>query len=229
MADRIELVDRVTFIKRSCEGRSVLHLGCTNWPYTAESFENNVLLHTDLSKISTELYGFDLDQEGIDSLAERGFGNLFRANLERLEDVTVDRTFDVIVAGEIIEHLNNPGLFLEGVKRFMDRRSKLVITTINAYSALRFAIYALRGRGGFNEPVHPDHIAYFSYRTLSLLVKRHDLVLEKFCFYDVGPEHRRFSPWYYNFVNDVGVWCAPWLCDGVIATCVLPSEEDDDG
>ncbi|MBO0181221.1 hypothetical protein J0682_30075, partial [Vibrio parahaemolyticus] len=77
--------------------------------------------------------------------------------------------FDVIVAGEIIEHLNNPGLFLSGVRRFMHRDSKLVITTINAYCAMRFFVYALRGRRGINEFVHPDHVAYYSYSTLRVL------------------------------------------------------------
>ncbi|MCV4607588.1 hypothetical protein OFB74_32295, partial [Escherichia coli] len=88
--------------------------------------------------------------------------NLFEADLELLNNVPLERTFDVIVAGEIIEHLNNPGLFLSGVRRFMHRDSKLVTTTINAYCAMRFFVYALRGRRGINEFVHPDHVAYYS-------------------------------------------------------------------
>jgi SAM-dependent methyltransferase len=199
----------------------VLHLGCTNFPYTKEAIEKDVLLHIELLKISDELYGFDFDQAGIDILAKSGVNNLYRADLEALDEVDLKESFEVIIAGEIIEHLRNPARFLKGIQRFMNSETKLVITTINAYCALRFLIYGFRGKGGKNEPVHPDHVAYYSFKTLSLAVERENLYLEKFCFYDVGVEHRQFNPWYYNVINDVCVKFSPQLSDGVIAVCKL--------
>jgi len=178
-------------------------------------------LHFELEKKACELYGFDFDQDGLDILAAAGGKNLFRADLERLEDVALDQTFDVIIAGEIIEHLSNPGLFLHGVKRFMNARTVLIITTINAYCGMRFLIYGLRGKGGLNEPVHPDHASYYSFRTLSLMLEREDLCVTEFCFYDIGSEHRPFNPWYYNLANDICVKFSPHLSDGVIAVCKL--------
>ena len=215
----MQLVQRVDFIKQLCEGKKVLHLGCTNWPYTAEAIDNDMLLHFELQKIAAELYGFDYDQEGIDVLAKHGSTNLYRADLEKLDEVKLDETFDVIVAGEMIEHLNNPGLFLKGVQRFMNADTKLVITTINAYCAMRFAIYGLRGRGGEAEPVHPDHVGYYSYLTLKLTVERQNLHIDEFLFYDLGIEHRATTPWYWRFVNDAAVRISPQLADGVIAVC----------
>ncbi|MBK6751497.1 MAG: class I SAM-dependent methyltransferase [Acidobacteria bacterium] len=217
----MQLVHRVDFIKSAVAGQKVLHLGCTNWPYTTEAIENDMLLHFALAKTAGELYGFDFDQAGIDTLVAAGGTKLFRADLERLEEVEVDETFDVIIAGEMIEHLNNPGLFLEGIKRFMSPDTSLVITTINAYCAMRFATYGLRGKGGENEPVHLDHVAYYSYRTLKLLVERAGFTVEQFCFYDIGPEHRPFNPWYLNLINDLAVNISPQLSDGVIAVCKL--------
>lgn len=213
----MEMVQRVSFIKSKCEGRKVLHLGCTNYPYTQESIDEKMLLHFELAAIASELYGFDFDQEGLDVLAGTGTPNLFRVDLEHLEDLELDTTFDVIIAGEMIEHLNNPGLFLKGIQRFMHRDTELVITTINAYSALRFVLYGLRGKGGVAEPVHPDHVAYYSYRTLCLLMTRAGLEVADFSFYDVGPEHRPFQPWYYKLVNDLSVTISKQLSDGVIA------------
>ncbi len=217
----MELVQRVEFIKRACAGKKVLHLGCTNWPYTQDAIDKNMLLHFELAAVASSLYGFDFDQEGLDVLAASGTTDLYRADLEKLEAVDLDETFDVIVAGEMIEHLNNPGLFLKGIQRFMNADTELVITTINAYSALRFAIYGLRGKQGLNEPVHPDHVAYYSYKTLTLLIERAGLTVSQFCFYDIGTDHRQFQPWYYNLVNDVAVTISPQLSDGVIAVCQL--------
>jgi SAM-dependent methyltransferase len=221
MSEKIRLVQRVEFIKQACRAKKVLHLGCTDYPFTRRVIEFKMLLHFELQKIASELYGFDFDQAGIDTLAEHGTKNLFRADLERLDEVPLDEKFDVIVAGEMIEHLSNPGLFLRGIKRFMHRDTILLITTINAYSGLRFALYGLRGKGGKNEPVHPDHVSYYSFSTLNLVLKRENLKVDEFYFYDLGPEHRQHNPWHYNFVNDVCVKISPQLADGVIAVCRL--------
>jgi SAM-dependent methyltransferase len=221
MSESIALVDRVKFIKEACEGKKVLHLGCTDYPFTEKVIEHNMLLHFEIGKIAGELYGFDFDQAGIDILEKHGVKNLYRADLEKLDEVGLSETFDVIIAGEMIEHLSNPGLFLRGIKRFMNKDTKLIITTINAYGALRYALYALRGKGGSNEPVHPDHVSYYSYSTLNLVIKREELMVERFCFYDLGDEHRQHNPWHYNLCNDIGVKISKHLADGVIAVCKL--------
>jgi SAM-dependent methyltransferase len=221
MTRPMKLVDRLDLIKNISTDASVLHLGCTNWPYTQEALDADMLLHTRLSETSRELYGFDFDQEGIDVLASQGFSNLFRVNLEELPQVELDKQFDVIIAGEMIEHLNNPGLFLDGIKRFMKPGGQLVLTTINAYAGMRFFVYGLRGNGGLAEPVHPDHVAYYSYSTLKLLIERHGFHLGEFMFYDIGREHRSGNGKLRNFINDVCVRIAPQWADGVIAICTL--------
>ena len=217
----MKLVQRVDFIKKLCAGRRVLHLGCANYPYTKDSIANDMLLHFDLEKEAGELYGFDFDQAGLDILAGAGSKNLYRADLESLHDVPLAETFDVIVAGEMIEHLNNPGLFLAGIKRFMTAETRLLITTTNAYCGMRFFWYGLRGKGGVQEPVHPDHVAYYSYSTLSVLLERYDLNVDEFLFYDIGTEHRPHNKWYLNAVNDVCTSLVPQWADGVMAVCRL--------
>lgn len=220
------IVQRLALIEDLCVGKKVLHLGCTNHPYTREAIDYDMLLHFKLEKIASGLYGFDYDQEGINALLEHGSRNIFRADLEKLGDVDLVETFDIIVAGEMIEHLNNPGLFLNGIKRFMKSDTILLITTINAYCGFRFLQYGLRGKSGVNEPVHPDHVAYYSYSTLRLLLERHELHVEEFLFYDIGSEHRPHNRWYLNMINDICVRIAPQWSDGIIAICRLKNAND---
>jgi SAM-dependent methyltransferase len=220
----MELVQRVDFIKKLCAGKRVLHLGCANYPYTQDSIDNEMLLHFDLERTAGELYGFDFDQKGLDILAAAGTKKLYRADLEKLEDVALSETFDVIVAGEMIEHLNNPGLFLTGIQRFMTPDSRLLLTTINAYCGMRFLWYGLRGKRGIQEPVHPDHVAYYSYSTLSVLLQRHALTIDSFLFYDIGREHRPHNKWYLNAANDFFTTLAPQWADGIIAVCRLSDQ-----
>lgn len=212
-------VQRVDYILSQCTGKRVLHLGCTNWPYTEQSLDDTSLLHPKIAECSGETFGIDADIRGLDILRSRGYDNLYQGDLERLDECELEGTFDIVVAGEMIEHLNNPGLFLQGVKRYLSAGSKLIITTINAYSAMRFLIYGLRGRRGKVEPVHPDHVAYYSLSTIKLLIERHQLEVTDMLFYDIGREHRPYNRAYWNFASDVAVRLSPQLSDGIIVVC----------
>lgn len=219
MNEKIQLVQRLDTLKGYCAGKKVLHLGCTNYPYTQPAIDSGTLLHFELEQIASDLYGFDFDQDGIDILLNHGSKNIHRADLEHLEDVDLNQTFDVIVAGEMIEHLNNPGLFLEGIKRFMGPGTILIITTINAYCGMRFFQYGLTKRYGRNEPVHPDHVAYYSYATLNVIIKRYGLDVTDFMFYDLGNDHRPTTRRILKIINDICVFFVPHWSDGVIAVC----------
>jgi hypothetical protein len=217
----LESVQRVDLIRKVCAGKRVLHLGCTNYPYTHDAIDAGMLLHLDLEKIASEVCGIDADLEGLNILERHGSKNLVQCDLEALEQCSLDSTFDVILAGEVIEHVNNPGLFLSGLRRFMTESTDLVITTVNAYCAMRFFHYGARGKGGRAEPTHPDHVAHYSYSTLKLLLERHGFGVKHFYFYDLGNEHRRFVPWYLKVVNNISVALVPQWSDGVIAICRL--------
>jgi 2-polyprenyl-3-methyl-5-hydroxy-6-metoxy-1,4-benzoquinol methylase len=216
---RIPLIQRVDYLKAVCRGKTVLHLGCSDYPYTADRVKKGSLLHLVLQDIAAELWGMDSDPAGLEALRSLGAKNLVHADLEELDKAVIDRRFDIILAGEVIEHLSNPGLFLRGIRRFMDQGTTLVLTTINAYGGLRMVIYALRGRGGVSEPVHPDHVAYYSYATLSRLIEKEGLHVRKTHFYDIGREYRPFNKPYLNAINDVLVRCSHQLADGLIVEC----------
>ena len=221
MIKDFSLVQRLDVIREMCAGKRVLHLGCTGAPFTAEAIESNMLLHFVLEGVAADLWGLDTDLAGIETLKSHGSKQIIYGDLEHLDAVELDQTFDIIVAGEIIEHLSNPGLFLGGVKRFMDAETLLILSTINAYCGMRFLWYGVRGKRGRVEFVHPDHVAYYSYSTLKLLIERHGLHVENFMFYDIGSEHRPHNRWFLNTINDICVQLAPQWADGVIAVCRL--------
>lgn len=219
------LVERVPYLLDRCRDRRVLHLGCTNWPYGEKALADGSLLHVQLAGVTRELHGLDADAEGLARLAQRGIPHLHRGDLEALDATPFDVAFDVIVAGEVIEHLSNPGRFLEGVRRLMQPSTTLIITTVNAYCGFRGVLYALRSRGGIREPVHPDHVAYYSYATLTGLVKRAGFTVSNVLFYDIGAEHRPYDRAYVLWINDALVWMAPHLADGVIVECRVPAPD----
>ncbi len=209
---RSPTVDRTAFILERCAGRRVLHLGCTDWPLTEERFAEGTLLHQRLTTSAASVVGLDADAEGVAYFNQHGLapcvcGNVETASLEPLGGTP----FDVIVAGEIIEHLENPGLFLRACKPLLAPGGILLITTINAYCLFRSLRYLL-GR----ELVHEDHNYYYSPRVLEKLVSRCGYRVDEMLFHGTGRE-QHFVPWHYRLLMKLTSSTLPRLSNGVIA------------
>jgi 2-polyprenyl-3-methyl-5-hydroxy-6-metoxy-1,4-benzoquinol methylase len=220
MRDRIG--QRTDYILQACAGRTVLHLGCADMPYTRMRLADGTLLYTMIDEVADRQLGVDLSAEGIGMLRAAGYQDLAVADVQQLieQNPFGERRFDVIIAGEIIEHLSNPGLFLESLKPLLaDSPTKLILTTINAYCAYRF-FYSLVMR---NESVHPDHVSYYSRKTLTALLTRHGYEIEDFSFYPIGREHERYinqgRTRILYWVDRLAGRFVPMLGDGVMVTC----------
>ena len=212
------IVDRVSYILERCRGRRVLHLGCTDWPYTQHKLANGALLHAMIAQRATSLVGVDADREGVDWLQGNGYPRTYLDNVEGFSHPAVlGEKYDLIVAGEIIEHLENPGLFLRSVQQLMGPTTELVITTINAYCFFRFIYYLFK-----EERVHPDHNYYFSPLVLRKLITRCGLEVVDFHHYPVGKEIRLLNPRKLVFLDDLSRVLFPRASDGVIFKVRLP-------
>ncbi len=76
--------------------------------------------------------------------------------------------FDVIIAGELIEHIENTGIFLDNVKRHLKKGGLFFLSTPNPTS-FRFSFYALFNK----EPEYEGHIKYFTKDALILILKKY--------------------------------------------------------
>ena len=206
------VVDRITYILEHCAHRRVLHLGCTDWPLTERKLAGDGLLHTRIAKVAASVVGVDADREGVNAFLKLGFADTYVDNVEQFSNPAVSgREYDVIVAGEIIEHLENPGLFLRSVQKLMTPTTDLIVTTINAYCFFRF-LYYLRG----NEMVHEDHNYYFSPIVLRKLITRCGLEVQDFKYYAIGREIRALNPRRIVWLDDLGRFLFPRASDGII-------------
>lgn len=164
----IENEDRVGFISRYARDRKVLHIGCADWPFTEEKLARGSLLHQRLAGCASELHGADTSEQGIRLMLSAGIENLcvLPEPGNRLYDA-LKETYDVVVAGEVIEHVSNPGRFLDSLHSVLGDDGLLILTTINFAPIKRLPRLLWR-----NEQVHPDHVFYFSFSTLTRLLTR---------------------------------------------------------
>mgnify|MGYP001596573754 CR=1 FL=1 len=54
-----------------------------------------------------------------------------------LEDMSVVKTYDTIIAGHVLEHVENPVLFLKKIKRLLAKNGKCIVSVPNAHSMHR--------------------------------------------------------------------------------------------
>ena len=170
-------VAKEDFLLKLAAGRSVLHLGCVGFTDVAAAERPTLAeqsLHWKLSRIS-DTVGVDRSLAVIDEYRRGGiFTNIVAGDVERLEEVEIARKFDVVIAGDIIEHLSNPGRMLDGIRRFCDQRTRVVITTPNAFGAPNFLRHSF---GKFREG--DEHVLCFNAQNLATLLERHGYTLSE--------------------------------------------------
>ena len=162
-----KILSRQEYILNKSQKKNVLHIGCTDFPYTEKRIIKGELLHQKITDVSNNCVGIDLSEEGVSICKQHGLDNIVIADAEKLSKYGLGK-FEIIIAGEVLEHVNNPGLFLSESKKSLDDGGLLVITVPNAFFVVRI-VRLLFGK----EDVHPDHVAYYSEKTLLELLRRY--------------------------------------------------------
>lgn len=176
------LAGRQGFLVAACAGKTVLHVGCVDAGLTEERLNRGELLHQRLGAVAQELWGTDVDVRGVRLLLEHGIDRVLPIDLAAGLSSTSELsaiTFDVVVLGEVLEHLVNPGTMLAALRVLMrPGRTRLIVSVPNAFSLTSLASIARR-----TETVHPDHNFYFSRTTLRTLLAKCGLrVLEEYAY-----------------------------------------------
>ncbi len=175
---RINMIRRDDWLIEACRNKRVLHIGCTDSPITTDKIANRELLHFKLSAVAKQIIGLDIDQEGIETLSKLMPDHTFlfhsAEKLDSCQELS-EKRFDIIVAADVIEHMSNIGLFLEGATKLLEPQGKLLIATPQSFSIKRMIPMLLMGY----EYVHEDHIGYFSVATLIRLLSRYGMQISQ--------------------------------------------------
>lgn len=172
-------VDRRELIIGLCAGRRVIHLGFTDERQTETKLEEGRWLHSALAEVSAELVGLDVDAAGVERARASGYEVYLVDVQDRQALVALGiEAADVVVAGEIIEHLESPGPFLRAVAPLVKPDGRLVVTTPNAYRLPGF-LAPLLGQ----ELIHPDHVGIHSVHTLRTLGARAGYRVDRLGYY----------------------------------------------
>ena len=153
---------RESVILPLCRNKEVLDIGCVG---RAASYGHPEWLHGKICKVAASCLGIDIQHEKVKKLQEFGYKVVYG----NAETVNLNKKFDVVVASEVIEHLNNQGLFLQNMRKHLKDDGIMIITTPNCFSASRrIGFYLLPQHGKYD----PDHTLVHNEGTLRVIARR---------------------------------------------------------
>jgi len=165
---------RVEAVLAETVGPTVLDVGCTGGLQTDRPPSNSpAWLHQHLSQSFDEVWGIDISAQKIEFLHTRGY-ELTR--VADAQDFNLGKKFDTVVAGELIEHLENPSQFLRAAGRHLKPSGRIVLTTPFAHGTPNVAYSWLKYPKTCS---NPEHTMWFCPSTIAVLARRSGLRVER--------------------------------------------------
>lgn len=153
-----EVIDRTVFVLSKCIDKVVLDVGCAG------------LTHKDIQKVAKKAYGIDK------VLCKTPNFIIWDFDKSGGKFPYIEDSIELVFCGEIMEHLPNPGLFLEGLNQF---KCSIIFTVPNAFSL----IHPSHIKKGM-EHVNIDHVCYYSWHTFKVLLEKYKYKINEFYWYD---------------------------------------------
>lgn len=164
MIKRSDPVEKEAYIQEKSNGKTVLDLGCIR--HSAEFAEKDPKwLHSKIRSVAKKTVGIDYLPEEVEKLRKKGFDIRFGDVTKPLD---IDERFDVIVAGDLIEHLSNFDGFFDNCTRLLKEEGILIITTPNPFYTDEFHYVAYKK----DYIINPEHTCWIDPQALSQLAAR---------------------------------------------------------
>lgn len=161
--------DKDAKILELCKNKYVLDVGCVG---QIKNYNNKEWLHDKIRKISNEVHGVDIEQSGITKLKQMGYLIYHVNELSKLQKPH----YDVIVMGDVIEHVNDPVNFLKFYSDFLNDNGVIIVTTPNSHRVRNFIDILISNDYLLNS----EHTMWFCPKTFVEITIRANLMVEDF-------------------------------------------------
>ncbi len=148
-----------------CENKNILDIGCYDGTFLSliKNRENN-------------FFGLEASDWGVEQARRKGLNVQQYFFDDKAKLPYEDDFFDIVVAGEMIEHIYDTDFFLAEIRRILKPGGKLLISTPNIASLGR-RLLLLFGKNPIielspNESDSSGHIRYFTFETLRQMLEK---------------------------------------------------------
>lgn len=205
---KMKVVFRQRFIEKYVKGKIVLDLGSIEHDLYDENITKGKWLFGKLHQNAKKVIGIDILEEDIEKLRRRGY-DIRYGDVENMQENKFNEEFDLIIAGELIEHLPNPGQFLKNLLPHMSSQTELLITTPNPTGYIRFFDAFIQ-----RERVRSDHMAWHSTNTLRFLLEAYGYKVKESFFYSFISSKKRSV--FLSYIRKFFYSLFPYLSDGLV-------------
>lgn len=143
------------------ENKMVLEVGCSTGYVSSK-----------LKKNKCRVYGIDIDSEAAKTAREY-CEDVINADVEQIETLPYpSRQFDVILFGDVLEHMKNPEAVLKKLKPYLKNKGFIVVSLPNiTYWSIRLKI--LMGKFEYTEHgiLDSTHVRFFNYKSAKRLLE----------------------------------------------------------
>ncbi len=144
-----------------------------------------------LNKNGYTAVGVDISKDAVDK-ADKNFGSFYQEK-NIFELPKEEKRYDCVIMMEVIEHVEDPGVFIEAGLKLLKPGGKLIVTTPNKSASSKDTIW--------NSDFPPVHLWFLTEESISRLAVR----LNKNCeFFDYTEYSKKFySPQYCGSIEDI--------------------------
>lgn len=168
-------IDRVAFLLSRCSGKKVLDLGCIQHSSEWATKKNSNWLHKKLYDVAHYVLGIDYLEPDVIELRRLGF-NIIHGDVTK--PLHLVEKFDVIIAGNLIEHLDNFEGFFNNLKNWLSFGGEILISTANPFYIDQYFYTAFKN----NIVINPEHTCWIDPIALNQLAERFNFTTKEFYF-----------------------------------------------
>lgn len=174
---------RIDCILALVTNKKIVHFGFADHPpLIDEKIQQGKWLHQMLIEKTSHCAGIDNNVEAVNLIKKRyKIENIYHLDIIKNTEIPTEisqKTWDFLILGELIEHVDNPVLFLSELrKKFGSNTKKIIITAPNVFNTN--TIIDIRKN---QENINTDHRYWFSPYTLNKVAHNSGLKNIEFTF-----------------------------------------------
>lgn len=160
---------KIEWILPYIKDRAVLDIGCAGMEDL--SYKKDSWLHGAISKVAKSCTGLDCNSKILKKLTSLGY-NIVSGDAQKFK---MNEIYDVVVAGDLVEHLEDINSFFNSIRRALKDDGYLIITTPNPWFFPRIWRCVIKGNPG----VDIDHTCWYCTGTLKEILRRNGFEVVK--------------------------------------------------
>ena len=223
----ISFLGRKVYIKHQLitelvKDKKVVHYGCVDddKELIKQKLNKGYYLHKIVTEASEDTIGIDLNKKTFPHLKKLGIDNVYYGDVEDPGTFDIDRLkikkANVLLIPDLIEHLNNPGNMLEGIKNYFSEDIIVYIFTPNPFAWYNFVATLA------TKEIYTDyHTMYFTTESMSVLLARYGFKIKRVLPVVIPKERGLLVRILDKLASKISTVISPGFADAFMYECVI--------